>query len=227
VAIRPGNRAGEAVIAAPSREVSAGLRVSAFVCASISLVALLSHVFGVLSMTYFLTFFGLPSILLLLMLTAVGRWLDAGVFLTCLKVGLVGGIVATIGYDIVRLLLMQTLLFDFDSFKSILIFGMWITRTPTSTPQSFIAGWTYHYWNGISFGIMYMMAFARRHWLVGVVYGMLMEAAMIGVFPMFLHIYSPVGFVTVSMAGHAVYGAIIGRAGQRYARSWAEAGPTV
>jgi hypothetical protein len=212
------------MIATPAPQLNTGLRASAFICASISLVALLSHVFGILSMTYFLTFFGLPSILLLLMITAVGRWLDAGIFLNNLKVGLLGGIVATIGYDIVRLLIMETHLFDFDSFKSIVIFGMWITHTPISTPQSFIAGWTYHYWNGISFGIMYMMAFARRHWLAGVVYGMLMEAAMIGVFPMFLHIYSPVGFVTISMAGHAVYGAIIGRAGQLYARSWSEAG---
>src|SRR5690348_6316046 len=128
-------------------QLSMGLRISAFICASISLVALLSHVFGTLSMTYFLTFFGLPSILLLLMMTVVGRWLDAGIFLNNLKVGLLAGIVATIGYDIVRLLIMETRLFDFDSFKSILIFGMWITHTPTSTPQSFFAGWMYHYWN--------------------------------------------------------------------------------
>jgi hypothetical protein len=210
--------------ATPAAELSVGLRLSAFICASISLVALVSHVIGVLSMTYFLTFFGLPSVLLLLMMTAVGRWMDAGVFLSCLKVGLAAGIVATIGYDIARLLIMQTHLFNFDSFKSILIFGMWITHTPTSSRQSFIVGWAYHYWNGTSFGIMYMMAFARRHWLVGVVYGMLMEAAMIGLFPMFLHIYSPAGFVTVSMAGHAVYGAVIGRAGQLYVRSWTETG---
>jgi hypothetical protein len=205
-----------------SRRVTLELRAASFVCASISLVALLAHIAGVLEMRYFLFFFGIPSLLLLMAIAAYARLIDAAVLVNVLEVGLIAGIAATIAYDLARLILMETHIFDYDSYRAITIFGSWITQTPSTTWQSFVAGWTYHYWNGISFSIMYMVLFARRHWLWGVGYGLVMEMCMLGLFPTFLPISSPAGFVALSLTGHVVYGAVIGAAGQQYARSFSE-----
>ncbi|GAC1399136.1 MAG: hypothetical protein NVSMB52_12680 [Chloroflexota bacterium] len=206
-----------------ARRLTLELRASTFICASISLVALLAHIAGVLEMRYFLFFFGIPSLLFLTSVAAYARLIDQTVFVNVLEVGLFAGIVATVAYDVARLALMETHIFDYDSYKAITIFGSWITKTPRTTSQSFLAGWTYHYWNGISFSIMYMVIFARWHWLWGVGYGLVMEMAMLGIFPLFLTINNPAGFVALSLTGHVVYGVVIGLAGQRYARSFSEA----
>jgi len=214
-------RAG--TLAAPAR-VTLWLRVGAIICAAVSLVALLAHVGGVFLMGSFLTFLGVPSLLLLFCLAALGRWLDARVFVTCLAVGLLGGVVATLAYDVTRLLFRSSRLFDYDGFVSIYIFGSWISGRPTDSWEATVAGWGYHFWNGISFGIFYTLAFGRRRWLWGVGYGAVMEASMLGLFPLFVPIVSPMSFVVISMIGHLVYGGVLGRIAQRYALNWLDAG---
>src|SRR5215467_8028132 len=196
-----------------------GLRVAAFVCASISLFALLAHVFGILSMDWFLGFVGVPSLLLLFALAALARWLNQRVVLTALLVGLIGGFLATVAYDVVRLAMRSTGLFHYDGFKAIYLFGSWISRTPVTTKQSAVAGWTYHYWNGLSFGILYMLTFGRARWWIGVLYGLFMEACMLGLFPFFILISDKVSFVVLSLVGHMFYGAVLGLVGQRHALS--------
>lgn len=197
-----------------------GLRVATGICASISLLALLAHVFDVLPMPFFLTFFGVPSLVLLFALAALGRWLDARVFVNSLLVGLLGGIAATLAYDVTRLVFRTSGLFDYDGFRSIYIFGSWITSKETTSVQAAIAGWGYHFWNGISFGILYALIVGRRHWLYGVAYGAVMEACMLGLFPFFLLVSKRVDFIALSMLGHLVYGAVLGLSAQRYGRNW-------
>lgn len=200
--------------------MSVWLRVTAAICALTSLGALITQIFGLLPMVYFLTFFGVPSIVLILALAALARRIDATVFMTSLVVGVVGGFVATLAYDGFRLLLRTTQLFNYDGFKSIYIFGSWITGRPAASDAAAAAGWFYHFWNGISFGLFYTLTFGRRNWLYGVGYGLVMEAMMLGLFPFFLRVSDQVGFITVSMLGHMVYGAVLGLVTQRYARNW-------
>jgi hypothetical protein len=201
-----------------SRKTSAGLRLAAIVCASLSLVALVAHVFGTLPMDFFLTFFGVPAAMLLLILGVVARRLDEAAFVTDLVVGLIGGFVATVAYDAFRLVINVTHLFDYNGFVAIYIFGSWITEQPVSSLEAGIAGWIYHFWNGLSFGVCYALTFGNRHWVWGLGYGMFMEACMLGLFPIFLQVSNQAHFIVVSMLGHMVYGTVLGLVAQRHAR---------
>src|SRR4051794_6101836 len=100
----------------PDEHIDGWLRWSAALCAIVSLGALVSHVLGLLPMVFFLTFFGVPSLLLLLVMAAYARWINAEVFLNALLVGLVGGFVATLGYDGIRWLLRTAGVFNYNGF---------------------------------------------------------------------------------------------------------------
>lgn len=202
------------------RAEAPGLRLAMMACAATSLAALVAHVAGVLPMRFFLTFFGAPSVFLLFVLAAYARWIDARALVRCLSLGLAGGIAGTLAYDGVRLALQATHLFRYDAFLAIYIFGTWISGRPVGTPEAAVWGWIYHYWNGLSFGILFLLTFGGRSWLYGVAYGLVMEACMLGLFPIFLRVSNKVDFITVSLIGHAVYGAVLGQLSERYARSW-------
>lgn len=203
-----------------TRRVEKGLRWSAALCASISLAALLSHVFGALPMAYFITFFGVPSVLLLFLLAAFANWINAPILLNALAVGAVGGVIATIVYDLVRWVLNKTLFTHYYSFKAIYIFGGWITGKDVSSADAAVAGWIYHYWNGLSIALFYVLTFGRRRWYYAVGWALFMEACMLGLFPFFLQVTDKVDFIALSMMGHFAYGVVLGLIAQKYARNW-------
>jgi hypothetical protein len=196
------------------------LRACAFVCASFSLAALLAHVFRIMPMAYCISLFGAPSVLLIFAMAGLARVIRADGFLRCLAIGLAGGVAATVAYDAFRWGLTHSGLFDYDGFKAIYIFGSWITGQGTGTRDAAIAGWIYHYWNGISFALMYALMFVRPPWLYGVGYGVFMELCMLGLFPMFLQVSNRTDFIIISLLGHVVYGATLGVVAQRYGGEW-------
>jgi hypothetical protein len=196
------------------------LRVTAGACALTSLAALVAHVAGALPMVFFLTFFGVPSVVLLLALAAHARRLNASAFLAALAVGVAGGLVATLAYDGFRFILRELGVFKYDGFRAIYIFGGWIAGRGVTTMEAAVAGWIYHFWNGISFGVFYTLTFGNRHWLYGVGYGLFMEACMLGLFPLFVRITNRFDFIALSLLGHTVYGAVLGTVAQRYAQRW-------
>jgi uncharacterized protein DUF6789 len=201
-----------------SRSATRALRAVAVLCASLSLAALAVHLAGFLPLSFFLTVFGLPSLFLLFALAALARRLRAEIVLDGLRVGLLAGFLATLVYDGVRSLVEVSHIFGYNGFAPILIFGSWITGQPESTLAAHLAGWGYHYWNGLAFGIMYALMLGRRHWLYGLAYGIVMELAMLGIFPLFLSVTNKFDFIAVSMIGHLAYGAVLGLVVQRYAR---------
>ncbi len=203
---------------AASPRTTLALRIIALVCASLSLAALLVHLAGLLPMSFFLMVFGIPSVFLLFTLAALARWLRADIVIDGMRVGLLAGFAATIAYDGIRLIIEHTHIFGYNGFAPILIFGSWITGRPESTTAAHVVGWTYHYWNGLSFGIMYVLMFGKRHWLFGLAYGIVMELMMLGVFPTFIRVTDRFSFIAVSMIGHIAYGAVLGRVAQKYAR---------
>ena len=192
------------------------LRWSGILCASLSLAALVAHVLGWMAMPYFLEFFAVPAFLLLFALAAYARRVRAELFLNGLVVGGLGGLAATLVYDGVRIFVHQTHLFGYNGIVPILLFGSWITGRPVASAAAAVSGWTYHYWNGISFGIMYALMLGRRHWLFGVGYGIVMECFMLGLFPLFLRVSNKFDFIAVSMLGHLFYGAVLGAGVQRF-----------
>ena len=111
----------------------------------------------------------------------------------------------------------------FDPFKSHYYFGMWITGQPMNSLATAIAGWTYHYWNGLAIALFYVLTFGRRLWIFAVGWAMFLEACMLGLFPLFMSIPHPIAFIAVSMFGHACYGVVLGLAAQRWALNWEDA----
>lgn len=196
------------------------LRWVAAFCSLASLGALVSHVWGVLPMVYFLTFFGVPATILLFVVAAYARWVDARVFIRAVQVGLGAGVVAVLTYDGVRLLLMKTFFTKFDSYKSHYYFGHWITGQPMDSLATALAGWTYHYWNGLVIALFYVLTFGRRHWLYAVGWAMFLEACMLGLFPMFMKVTNQLDFIVLSMSGHAAYGLVLGLIARKYALNW-------
>jgi len=174
-------------------------------------------------MAYFLTFFGVPSVLLLFLLAGWASWINAPVLLNGLIVGVVAGALATIVYDVVRWILNKTVFTQYYSFKAIYIFGAWITGKDISTTEAAVAGWIYHYWNGLSIALFYTLTFGRRHWLYAVGWALFMEACMLGLFPFFLQVTNKWDFIALSMIGHLAYGAALGAIAQRYALNWQDA----
>lgn len=200
------------------------LRWAAATCSLVGLGALVAQVLGLLEMRFFLTFIGAPSVVLLFVIAARARKIDADALIAALVLGVVGGILGTFAYDGVRYALTRSGAFDYDGFTAIYIFGGWIARTEPTTGAAAVAGWTYHFWNGISFGTFYALLFGGRHWMFGVVYGVLMEALMLGLFPMFLHVTNRADFIALSLIGHVFYGLVLGLVVQRHGGGWELAG---
>ena len=192
------------------------LRISLIVCSLVSLAALVAHILHVLPMPFFLEVFGVPSLLALYALAAYARKIDAHMLTQGLRVGLLAGLAATVIYDGVRFLVERGHLFGFNGFVPILMFGNWITGQPVGSVASKIAGWSYHYWNGATFGLIYTLALGRKRWFWGLGYGILMECCMLGLFPMFLRVTNKFDFVAVSMIGHLFYGATLGILAEKY-----------
>lgn len=194
------------------------LRWSLIACAAVSLAALVAHVFHVLPMPFFLEVFGIPSLLVLYALAAYAKKINAAMLTNGLWVGLWAGLAATLVYDGVRFVVERTHLFGYNGFVPILMFGNWITGRPTDSLAAKLAGWSYHYWNGATFGVIYTLLAGRRRWWWGLGYGILMECCMLGIFPFFLRVSSKADFIAVSMIGHLAYGAVLGVLSARYLR---------
>jgi hypothetical protein len=201
-----------------ARRVQQALRWSLVVCASVSLVALVAHIVGVLPMPFFLEVFGVPSLVVIYALAAYARKISAHILTNALWVGFWSGLAATVVYDGVRFLVERGHLFGYNGFVPILLFGSWITGRPTTSTVARLVGWTYHYWNGATFGVIYALALGRKRWWWGVGYGILMECFMLGLFPLFLKVTNKVDFIAVSMIGHLFYGAVLGLLAERYLR---------
>jgi hypothetical protein len=199
------------------RALERRLRWAALALAAVGILALFLHVFGWLRMPFFLAIAGMPSILLLCALAAYARRIDAELFLNSLVVGTLGGLAATVVYDGTRALVERSHMFGYNWTVPILMFGNWITGADQSTAIAKFAGWTYHYWNGASFGVMYALTFGRIRWYWGIAFGIFLEACMLGLFPMFLRVTNKFDFIAISMIGHIAYGAALGVAVEKYA----------
>lgn len=128
--------------------------------------------------------------------------------------GAAAGVIATVGLEVIR----------FTSFR---LGGM-----PGSMPEllgvlmlnrfmagpsllSNIVGWAYHFWNGVSFGIVFAVVFGRKPLVWALVYaefvglGFLISPAVTAMGIGFMGLNMPAMPITVVIA-HTVYGVILG-----------------
>ncbi|HET6213422.1 MAG TPA: hypothetical protein VFE14_11190, partial [Micromonosporaceae bacterium] len=97
-------------------------------------------------------------------------------------------------------------------------FGQFMTGA--SGPGSAAAGWAYHVSNGWTFGIAYAVVAGPARWWWGIAWAMLLELAMLLVYPVLFQIRYVEPFIAVSVTGHVLYGSVLGLWCRRYAVRW-------
>jgi hypothetical protein len=140
---------------------------------------------------------------------------------------------AAVAYDLFRLpfvfakpLGLDSLVPSLNLFKVFPRFGAMILGQPVQqlsySSAAHLMGWTYHFSNGLTFGIMYLAAIgdaAKRHWVWAVVMATGLELAMLLTpYPTVFGIPTTTTFVIVTLTAHLVFGVVLGLLALRFSR---------
>jgi hypothetical protein len=138
-------------------------------------------------------------------------------FAQVLMLGAVSGLLATVVYDAVRPLLKWMFHFAYSPYRAMPIFGMLITGRPESDPLAIALGWVYHFWNGISFGIMFALLWPKGGAIAGLVWGLGLQCLMMVAYPHLLAIrLADPGFLAMGLVGHSLWGVVLGESIRQY-----------
>lgn len=148
--------------------------------------------------------------------------------------GTVAGLVAAVAYDLFRVPFvwsrewhLAAVIPPLKLFKVFPRFGAMILGQATEQSQYSTAahalGWTYHFSNGATFGIMYVAMIGeagRRHWGWAVLMAVGLELGMLFTpYPGVFGIHVTPTFVAVTLSAHLIFGIVLGhyvlRAGRR------------
>ena len=139
--------------------------------------------------------------------------------------GVVAGLLAAVAYDIFRLPFVFAHSWNLDGilpalplFKVFPRFGALILGQPSEqTAYSLdaqLTGWSYHFSNGATFGILYLAAVgAPRHhsWWWAIVMAVGLELGMLLTpYPAYFHIRTTPTFIVVTLSAHLVFGVVLG-----------------
>lgn len=202
-----------APVPVPAPRRSAGMACFA---ASLSGAAVLSHAAGWLRMPFFITCISLPATLLVVALSLrsrgrADRWLAQRVWAGCWI-----GLLATLAYDVTRLFIQVSGIYAFYPFRIIVPLGVLITGRAEFDPLAIVAGWTFHFWNGVNFAMMYVLALGRGRLALAIAWALLLEVMMLLSYPPLFDISRwNIGFVATSMIGHVAYGIVLGLCAER------------
>jgi len=211
----------------PGREITTAIeRVIVFTLAATSIGCLLAEFYGWMSMRAFtLCVFGPASVGLLAWGLIDRAHPRGGRVWRMIWIGAVAGLFAAFAYDVFRLPFVFSRQLELSSvvpplplFKVFPQFGRMILldRSEGLSLADHLVGWAYHFSNGITFGIMYMALIGpaqarRRSWAWGIVMAVGIEIGML-VTPYAKSFGIPVTgtFIAVTLAAHAVFGAVMG-----------------
>lgn len=132
-----------------------------------------------------------------------------------LRIGLVAGVLATGAYDLSRLALVKFGAMRFQPFESFTLFGQALLGTHQPSGWVTAAGTGYHLLNGLSFAVAYTVAAGHRGVRAGIVWALMLETAMVSLYPGWLGLKALDEFLQVSILGHLAYGAVLGLVAQR------------
>lgn len=165
----------------------------------------------------------LPSVLLLGIAAGVTAWRGHRRLYNRMVAGAVAGIVATLGLESVR----ATSFHVFEGMPGDLprLLGVLLTDRFMLGPslQSDVVGWTYHFWNGAAFGIIFAVLFGRGSILGALIYGVLIgfgfliSPAVKSLGVGFMGLEMPSMAITVLLA-HLAYGLVLGALCGRWVR---------
>ena len=187
---------------------SRSLRVGCFLLCMPLGGALLAKMYGLASMQSVTALAGLPCCLLILAIWIWAVRSGRTGLADALAIGLAGGMLGTIGYDVVRIPFALT---GQLIFASISAYGLWLANAGASSRFTEVLGWSYHYGSGITFGVMYALFMRDRHWSWAILWAFILES--IAVFSPFGRIFSLSGnyyAIGIAYFGHIGYALPLG-----------------
>ena len=211
-------------------------RLVVFALAASSIACLLADFYKLCPMSFFASFIFLPAILVLCALAAFNRARGDGHLWRAVWIGLLGGLLAAVAYDVFRLPFVFAKEWGIDSvvppmplFKVFPRFGAMVLGQPveqqTYSPAAQIVGWLYHFSNGATFGVMYVALIGdarRRHWSWAVLFAVGLELGMLLTpYTKVFNIPLTARFVIVTVAAHAIFGTGLGLFVRRISNSGA------
>jgi len=204
---------------------TAGGRMLVFALAASSIACLLFDFYRLCPMRIFTFFVFLPALLLLFTVALVDRHMGNRQLWRAVLVGLVGGLVAAIAYDLFRLPFVFAREWGIASavpplnlFKVFPRFGAMLLGQPLEQSHyslaTHIIGWIYHLSNGATFGVMYVALIghpAGRHWAWAVLMALALELGMLLTpYPQVFNIVINSQFIAATLASHAIFGVALG-----------------
>jgi hypothetical protein len=125
-----------------------------------------------------------------------------------LEIGFWGGLLGTIAYDVSRL---PFSLAGQRIFAPISAYGLWIIDAASSSRFTEVTGWSYHFSNGITFGVMYALFMRGRHWGWGILWGLTLETiAILTPFAKVFGLSNNYYAIGIAYLGHIFYGLPLG-----------------
>ena len=131
------------------------------------------------------------------------------------RVGLVSGMLATLAYDVTRLLLVSTVGYSIKPFDTWRLFGLGLIGPNTSVAAQWATGVAFHVANGLTFATAFTIWMGERGPVWGIGFALVLEGFMLSLYPGWLDIRSYSEFAQVSVLGHLVYGSVLGASAQR------------
>jgi hypothetical protein len=196
------------------REVVAGVAL-----AGTSGLAVLLHAIGWLPMSFTVPFVAVPAGVVIAGVILVGqrRFGRLHAFSRALVVGTVMGFLATVVYDAVRPALVFAMGSTYDPYRAMPIFGQLITGLPPTDPRALAAGWAYHTWNGLSFGMVYGLVRPQGGWRTGWAWGLGLQLLMMAAYPSLLRArLDDPAFMATGLIGHSFWGIVLGASVKRF-----------
>jgi len=210
-------------------------RAILFVLSAASIWCLLAEFYGLCSMRTFTFRVFLPATAILIVMTIADRIRGDGRLFRAVAIGAISGLLAAAAYDIFRLpfvfadrLGIEAVIPHLPLYKVFPAFGaMILDQNPLQDNYSLAAhliGWTYHFSNGATFGIMYAAAIgdgSRRHWAWAVLMAVGIELALLYTpYASFFAINVGLAFVVATLSAHVIFGIVLGTYTQWHSRKW-------
>jgi hypothetical protein len=183
--------------------------------------AVLLHTFGPVPLVFAVPAIVLPTAAVVVGLILLRRRLFGRLhlFADLLFRGGVTGLAATFVYDVVRPPLTWIFRLSFNPYRAMPFFGELITGLTATAPMAITVGWLYHFWNGISFGMMFALFRPGGGIIAGLVWGLALQGMMMAAYPQFLKVrLDDPGFLVSGLVGHAFWGVVLGWLLQRWKR---------
>jgi hypothetical protein len=134
------------------------------------------------------------------------------------KSGAAAGVPALIAYDLARFGLVSLASLSFAPFHVLPLFGYALLGPTVSEPAALIAGLAFHVANGLGFAVAFAIAVRRPSIVRGIGWALVLEAAMLALYPAWLGIAMTGELLPVSVAGHVAYGSVLGAVAARRLR---------